>query len=87
MTTANRNERSRELAHQINVGQSNQRSIKLRQAMNKPATITVDTTLQCPDCKLPELNPDTGLLNFRGFKVMDKKGYWWSHCLVCDHWF
>jgi hypothetical protein len=42
---------------------------------------------QCPKCKLPELDEKTGLLNFRGYKVMDDNGYWWSHCLKCLDWF
>jgi hypothetical protein len=50
-------------------------------------TFNPDTDLCCPECKEPELNPETGLLNFRGFKVMDDDGYWWSHCLTCDEWF
>ena len=51
-------------------------------------TFNVVTDLHCPTCKEPEINPETGLLNFRGFKVMDSDtGYWWSHCLTCDEWF
>lgn len=49
--------------------------------------IVVMTGLHCPKCKQPEVNPKTGLLNFRGLKVMDDNGYWWSHCLTCDNWF
>lgn len=44
-------------------------------------------SVQCPKCKLPEINEKTGLLNFDGFKVMDDDGYWWSKCFNCNDWF
>jgi hypothetical protein len=39
--------------------------------------------LQCPRCKLPEVNPLTGKLFLRAFKVSDNHGDW-SQCLVCS---
>lgn len=45
------------------------------------------TDLHCPHCGVPELNPQTRLLNIRAYKVTDDHGYIWSHCLCCDNWF
>ena len=69
--------------------QSRSRSREITQRLNarSKAVIHVIDKLECPTCKLPELNPITNLLNFRGLKIMDKSGYWWSHCLACDNWF
>jgi|GEM_PF-6469097 len=39
--------------------------------------------MNCPVCKAPEVNPETGLLNIRAYKVHDYHGFW-SHCLR-DH--
>jgi hypothetical protein len=42
--------------------------------------------LRCPRCKSPEVNPKTGKLFIRGFKVTDEKGHW-SQCLVCSNYY
>jgi hypothetical protein len=42
----------------------------------------------CPVCGSPEVNPDTGLLNVRGYKVdLGDGNGWWSECLRCLVWF
>ena len=38
--------------------------------------------LQCPVHHVPEVNPETGRLFIRGYKVYD--GSWWSQCLICS---
>jgi len=41
---------------------------------------SVGAELVCPVCGCPEVDPETGLLNIRGYKVG-----WWSECLNEDH--
>ncbi|MCG2841251.1 hypothetical protein L6Q21_09690 [Sandaracinobacter sp. RS1-74] len=58
----------------------------------QPPKIEVTDDLTCTNCGAPECYDDptspTGKrFNIRAFKVADKHGYWWSHCLVCETWF
>jgi hypothetical protein len=39
--------------------------------------------LQCPIHHVPEVNPETGKLFIRAYKVTDH-GYVWSQCLICS---
>jgi hypothetical protein len=62
------------------------------QQTSKPLEIIVTNDLTCSSCGAAEYYDDPGSpsgsrLNIRVYKVGDKHGYWWSHCLVCDTWF
>ena len=39
--------------------------------------------LQCPIHHVPEVNPETGRLFIRAYKVCDRE-HWWSQCLICS---
>jgi hypothetical protein len=56
--------------------------------MDKTIAIKVADVPFCPVCQSPEVNPKTGLLNVRGFKVDLADGWGWqSECLRCLIWF
>ena len=50
---------------------------------NETITIIVKE-VKCPKCGAEEMHPDGQHVLFRGFKVCDAKGHWWSQCLICS---
>jgi hypothetical protein len=47
--------------------------------------VKVVAGLRCPRCHNGEEHPHSKeMILIRGFKVCDKRGRWWSQCLVCS---